>query len=171
MLLFLLLSDKCRLLVWSWISYYLCGLSRWAGTYIALEGRRGECKTASVIFGHLVPPAFDVWSPVRAHGCNMYGLFSSHLFCYACFNVKCCQTEIRKGSRCRFETLTVNFCQTNLFGSGMMWMCLMWLPAAEVTTQMFGKPSKSLKNRNATKSLVSTKMCTRSSYDFSMVFG
>lgn len=95
-------------------------------------------------------------------------------FCCACFNVKCCQTETRPGSQCRFETLTVNFCQTNLLGSGVMWMCLMQLPAAEVTTQIFGKPSgfqKSPKNWNATKTLVSTKMCTRSSYDSSLVFG
>ena len=58
-------------------------------------------------------------------------------FFVACCNAPYCRTRNGPGRQCGFETLIINFCQANLLGGGVMWMCLMRLPAPGIYHSTF----------------------------------
>lgn len=174
MLLYLSLSDKWWLLVWGCISNYFSVASPVGPvTHAAFEGRRGECKTACVIFGSQAPPAFDVWSSRSSPQLQYVWVVFLTPFCCAGCNVMYCQTRTHREVSAGFEQFIVNFCRPNLPGKRRDADVL-----SAVRSQIFG--GRSIRcldidgkktQRNAPESPVSTQKCTGSPHDSSLVSG
>lgn len=74
-----------------------CGFSSRACTRTAFEGRRGECKTASVIFRQPGPSSLWCMKPCVSPRLQYVWAVFLTPFCCACCNVMYCQTGTDQG--------------------------------------------------------------------------
>ena len=176
MLLYLSLSDKWWLLVWGCISNYFSVASPVGPvTRAASEGRRGECKTACVIFGSRAPPAFDVWSSRASPQLQYVWVVFLAPFCCAGCNVMYCQTGTRRKVNAGFWN---PYCQ--LLSAKPPWQAVRCGCALVLQVSKFflggGDPSgvwtsMEKTQRNAPVSPVSAQKCTGAPHDSSLVPG